>query len=293
MSTIPIETPAPTQRKAVTVSRLAELHAAKEPMVMVTAYDHPSARIAEEAGVDLILVGDSAAMVVLGHDSTVPITMDEMVMLAAAVRRGASTPFIVGDMPFGSYEGSNELAVANAQRFIKEAKCDAVKLEGGGTSVERARAIVAAGIPVMGHVGLTPQTATALGGFKAQGKTAEAAEKVISEAKALEEAGCFSVVVECVPAAVGEELTNRLSIPTIGIGAGPTTSGQVLVFHDLLGMREGPDAKFVRRYAELRDVAVSAVSSWAGDVRSGVYPGPEHAYAIEPSELSVLRDRLT
>jgi len=293
MSTLPIETPAPTQRKAVTVSRLAELHAAKEPMVMVTAYDHPSARIAEEAGVDLILVGDSAAMVVLGHDSTVPITMDEMVMLAAAVRRGASTPFIVGDMPFGSYEGSNELAVANAQRFIKEAKCDAVKLEGGGTSVERARAIVAAGIPVMGHVGLTPQTATALGGFKAQGKTAEAAEKVISEAKALEEAGCFSVVVECVPAAVGEELTNRLSIPTIGIGAGPTTSGQVLVFHDLLGMREGPDAKFVRRYAELRDVAVSAVSSWAGDVRSGVYPGPEHAYAIEPSELSVLRDRLT
>jgi 3-methyl-2-oxobutanoate hydroxymethyltransferase len=261
-------------------------------MVMVTAYDHPSAQVAEEAGVDLILVGDSAAMVVLGHDSTVPITMDEMVMLASAVRRGAKAPFVVGDLPFGSYEASNDLAVANAQRFIKEAGCDAVKLEGGGTSVERAQAIVSAGIPVMGHVGLTPQTATALGGFKAQGKTAEAAETVIGEAKALEAAGCFAVVVECVPAAVGEELTNSLSVPTIGIGSGPSTSGQVLVFHDLLGLRQGPDAKFVRRYAELRTTSVEAVASWAADVRGGTYPGPEHAYAIEPSELSELRDRL-
>lgn len=292
MSTLPITPVSTKERRPVTVANLAELYVNKQPMVMVTAYDHPSARIAEDAGVDMILVGDSAAMVVLGHDSTVPVTMDEMVMLAAAVRRGANTPFIVGDMPFGSYEGSNELAVANAQRFVKEARCDAVKLEGGGTSVDRARAIVEAGIPVMGHVGLTPQTATALGGFKAQGKTAEAAERVIDEARALESAGCFAVVVECVPAAVGEELTNRLSIPTIGIGAGPTTSGQVLVFHDLLGLREGPDAKFVRRYADLRTVSVDAVGEWAADVRSGAYPGPEHAYAIEPSELSVLRERL-
>ncbi len=293
MSTLPIEVTATPTRRPVTVSKLADMYRSGEPMVMVTAYDHPSARIAEDAGVDLILVGDSAAMVVLGHDSTVPVTMDEMVMLAAAVRRGATSPFIVGDMPFGSYEGSNELAVANAQRFVKEARCDAVKLEGGGTSVERARAIVSAGIPVMGHVGLTPQTATALGGFKAQGKTAEAAERVIEEAKALEEAGCFAVVVECVPAAVGEELTTRLTVPTIGIGAGPSTSGQVLVFHDLLGLREGPDAKFVRRYAELREVSVEAVGTWAKDVKAGAYPGPEHAYAIEPSELSVLRDRLS
>lgn len=293
MSTIPMNATRSIERRPVTVSQIAELHASGQPMVMVTAYDHPSARIAEDAGVDLILVGDSAAMVVLGHDSTVPVTMDEMVMLSAAVRRGAKSPFIVGDMPFGSYEGSNELAVSNAQRFVKEAGCDGVKLEGGGTSVERARAIVAAGIPVMGHVGLTPQTATALGGFKAQGKTAEAAEKVISEARALEEAGCFAVVVECVPAAVGEELTNRLSVPTIGIGAGPSTSGQVLVFHDLLGLREGPDAKFVKRYAELRNASVDAVEAWAKDVRVGAYPGPEHAYAIEPGELSVLRDRLT
>jgi len=292
MSALPIEASRKPHRSPVTVSRLAELHRTGQPMVMVTAYDHPSAQIAEEAGVDLILVGDSAAMVVLGHESTVPITMDEMVMLASAVRRGATAPFIVGDMPFGSYEASNDVAVANAQRFIKEAGCDAVKLEGGGTSVDRARAIVAAGIPVMGHVGLTPQTATALGGFRAQGKTAEAAEAVISEARALEAAGCFSVVVECVPAAVGEELTNSLSVPTIGIGAGPSTSGQVLVFHDLLGLRQGPDAKFVRRYAELRTTSVEAVASWASDVRGGAYPGPEHAYAIEPSELSELRDRL-
>jgi 3-methyl-2-oxobutanoate hydroxymethyltransferase len=264
-----------------------------QPMVMVTAYDHPSAQIADAAGVDLILVGDSAAMVVLGHDSTVPITMDEMIMLASAVRRGARRPFIVGDMPFGSYEASNELAVANAQRFIKEAGCDCVKLEGGGTSVERARAIVSAGIPVMGHVGLTPQTATALGGFKAQGKTADAARQVISEAKALEDAGCFSVVVECVPAAVGEELTARLQIPTIGIGAGRDTSGQVLVFHDLLGLRPGPNAKFVRRYADLHAEAVSAVGAWADDVRHGSYPGPEHVYSIEPGELSSLREALS
>jgi 3-methyl-2-oxobutanoate hydroxymethyltransferase len=292
MSALPIEVARKQSRTPVTVSQLAELYRNGQPMVMVTAYDHPSAQIAEEAGVDLILVGDSAAMVVLGHDSTVPITMDEMVMLSAAVRRGAKSPFIVGDMPFGSYEASNDLAVANAQRFVKEAGCDAVKLEGGGTSVDRARAIVAAGIPVMGHVGLTPQTATALGGFKAQGKTAEAAETVIGEAKALEAAGCFAVVVECVPAAVGEELTKSLAVPTIGIGAGPSTSGQVLVFHDLLGLRAGPDAKFVQRYAELRTTSVEALAAWGKDVRGGAYPGPEHAYAIEPSELSELRDRL-
>ncbi|MCX6388082.1 MAG: 3-methyl-2-oxobutanoate hydroxymethyltransferase [Solirubrobacterales bacterium] len=295
MSALPIETPrasAPNRKSPVTFGRLAEMKRAGDPIVMVTAYDHPSAEVAQNAGVDLILVGDSAAMVVLGHSSTVPITMNEMIMLCSAVRRGAATPLIIGDMPFGSYESSNETAVMNAQRFIKEAGCDAVKLEGGGTSVERARAIISAGIPVMGHVGLTPQTAAALGGFKAQGRTAAAAQKVIRDAQALEDAGCFSVVVEAVPAAVGEELTKRLGIPTIGIGAGRDTDGQVLVYHDLLGLRDGPNAKFVKRYADLRGQAIAAVTTYSDEVRAGIYPGPEHVYSIEPGELSELRETL-
>lgn len=295
MSTLPIEitrTSDTHRTSPVTISELNSMKAAGTPIVMVTAYDHPSARVVEDAGVDMILVGDSAAMVVLGHGSTVPVTMDEMVMLAAAVRRGASTPFVVGDMPFGSYEASNGIAVANAQRFVKEAGCDAVKLEGGGTSVERAAAIVAAGIPVIGHIGLTPQTATALGGFKAQGKTAEAARAILDDALALEQAGCIAIVIECVPAAVTELICERVSVPTIGIGAGPSTSGQVIVYHDVLGLREGRDPKFVRRYADLRTAAVDAVASFSGDVRSGAYPGPEHAYAIEPAELAGLSEEI-
>ena len=295
MSTLPIEI---SRRRSegrstpVTVTELQQMKETGAPIVMVTGYDHPSACVLQDAGVDMILVGDSAAMVVLGHDSTVPVTVDEMVMLAAAVRRGARIPFVVGDMPFGSYEASDELAVANAQRFVKEARCDAVKLEGGGTSARRAAAIAASGIPVMGHVGLTPQTATALGGFKAQGKTAGGAAAILEDALALQAAGCFSIVIECVPAAVTELICDRLSVPTIGIGAGPSTSGQVIVYHDLLGLRAGTDPKFVRRYADLRDAATSAVGAFAADVRTGTYPGPEHAYAIEPSELSDLRQAL-
>ena len=196
------------------------MKASGEPIVMVTAYDYPSAQVVEEAGVDVVLVGDTAAMIVLGHDSTTPVGMDEMVMLAAAVRRGLRTPLLVGDMPFGSYEASNEQAIANAQRFVKEAGCDAVKLERGGASVDRARAIVRAGIPVMGHVGLTPQTATALGGFKAQGRTAERAAKIAEDALALQAVGCFAIVFEAVPAAVTEALMDQLEVPVIGIGAG-------------------------------------------------------------------------
>jgi len=296
MSTLPIERPQGATerlRKAVSMGTLAEMKANREPIVMVTAYDHPSACVADAAGVEMILVGDSAAMVVLGHDSTVPITMDEMIMLASAVRRGAKNPLIVGDMPFGSYEASNELAVANAQRFIKEAGCDAIKLEGGGTSAERAAAIVSAGIPVVGHIGLTPQTATALGGYRAQGRTADAAKQVLADAMRLDAAGCFAVVVECVPAAVTELIAERIAAITIGIGAGPATDGQVLVYHDLLGMRDGRDAKFVRRYAELYEEAVNAVSSWGDDVKHGVYPGPEHMYAIEPGELAGLSQTLS
>ena len=230
----------------------------------------------------MVLVGDSAAMTVLGYDSTVPVGMDEMLMLAAAVRRGLRTPFLIGDMPFGSYERSDEQAVENALRFVKEAGCDAVKLERGGSSVDRAKAIVNAGIPVMGHVGLTPQTATQLGGYKAQGKTAERAAQIADEALALQEAGCFAIVFEAVPAAFTEAIMSRMEIPVIGIGAGHDTDGQVLVFHDLLGIFGGHAAKFVKRYANVREEMVTGVAQYAAEVRSGAFPGPEHIYAIEP-----------
>src|SRR5919201_1524122 len=227
MSSGPRATAPPAKRPAVTLSKLAEKKALGEPIVMVTAYDYPSGQVAEEAGVDVVLVGDSGAMTVLGYPSTVPVTIDELLMLAAAVRRGLSTPLLVGDLPFASYEASNEQAIRTAQRFVKEAGCDAVKLERGGTSVDRARAIVGAGIPVMGHVGLTPQTATALGGHRAQGRTAERALEVARDAMALQDAGCFSIVFEAIPAAVAEELMKHLEIPVIGIGAGAATDGQV------------------------------------------------------------------
>jgi 3-methyl-2-oxobutanoate hydroxymethyltransferase len=215
--------------------------------------------------------------------------MDEMLVLAKAVRRGLSTPMLVGDLPFGSYELSNEQAIASAMRYVKEAGCDVVKLERGGVSVERARAIVRAGIPVMGHVGLTPQTATALGGFKTQGKTADQAVKIAEEALALEAAGCFSIVFEAVPAAISEVLVAKLSVPVIGIGAGPATDGQVLVWHDLLGIYGGHTAKFVKRYADLRAEMTRGVGEYAREVRDRAFPGPEHTYSIEPAELNAFR----
>jgi 3-methyl-2-oxobutanoate hydroxymethyltransferase len=260
--------------------------------VMVTAYDFPSAQVAEESGVDIVLVGDTAAMVVLGHDATTPVGMDEMVMLTQAVRRGVKTPLLIGDMPFGSYEASNELAIENAQRFVKEAGVDAVKLERGGPSVDRARAIVRSGIPVMGHVGLTPQTATALGGFKAQGRTAETASKLAEDTLALQSVGCFAVVFEAIPAAVTEALMELLEVPVIGIGAGPATDGQVLVFHDLLGIYEGHQPRFVRRYAEVRKEMVKGVTAYTEDVRAGRFPDEEHSYSISPEELEEFRSYL-
>ena len=282
----------PDDRSPMTLPRLAEMKENGEPIVMVTAYDYPSARVAEDAGVDLVLVGDSGAMTVLGHDSTVPVEMDEMLMLAAAVRRGLDKPLLVGDMPFGSYEQSNEQAVSNAQRFVKEAGCDAVKLERGGASVDRARAIIRAGIPVMGHVGLTPQTATQLGGYKAQGRTGETASKIAEESFALQSVGCFAVVFEAVPAAVSEAIMPRMEVPVIGIGAGGQTSGQVLVFHDLLGINTGHVARFVKRYAEIHRAMVEGVASYATEVRSGEFPREEHTYSIDPDELRALRDYL-
>jgi len=269
----------------MTLPRLAEKKRLGEPIVMVTAYDYPSAQVAEAAGVDVVLVGDSAAMTVLGYPSTVPVSIDEMLMLSSAVRRGLQTPLLVGDLPFGSYESSDELAIATAQRFIKESGCDAVKLERGGTSVQRARAIVESGIPVMGHVGLTPQTATALGGYRAQGRTAERALGVARDALALEQAGCFSLVFEAIPAAVAAALMPRLHVPVIGIGAGSATDGQVLVFHDLLGIYDGHAPRFAKRYGEMREQMIAGVAAYAAEVRSGSFPGPEHIYSIDDDEL--------
>jgi 3-methyl-2-oxobutanoate hydroxymethyltransferase len=287
-----VATAPPAKRRPVTLSSLAEKKALGEPLVMVTAYDHPSAKVVEEAGVDLVLVGDSAAMTVLGYPSTVPVSLEEMLMLASAVRRGLTTPFLVGDLPFGSYEESNEQAIRAAQRFVKEAGCDAVKLERGGSSVERARAIVGAGIPVMGHVGLTPQTATALGGYRSQGRTAERALEVCRDALALEEAGCFAIVFEAIPSAVTELIAPRLEIPVIGIGAGPATDGQVLVFHDLLGIYDGHAARFVKRYANVRDQMVEGVQAYAADVRARRYPEPDHEYTMAPDEAARLEELL-
>jgi len=270
----------------LTLPELAAMKRRGEKIVMVTAYDAPGARFAEDAGVDVILVGDTAAMVVLGHDgTTVPVTMDEMLFLARTVVRAARRPIVVGDMPFGSYQVSDEDALRNAIRFFKEAQVDAVKLEGGGpASVSRVETIVAAGIPVMGHVGLTPQSATMLGGFKTQGKTADAARRVVAEAEALEAAGCFAVVLEAVPAPVAADATRRLAIPTIGIGAGPDCDGQVLVYHDLLGLTEGHLPRFVKRYANLSREIRDALEAYVADVRAGTFPDEQHTYAMADEE---------
>jgi 3-methyl-2-oxobutanoate hydroxymethyltransferase len=276
----------------MTLPRLAEKKRLGEPIVMVTGYDYPSAQVAQEAGVDVVLVGDSGAMTVLGYPSTVPVSTDEMLMLASAVRRGLKTPLLVGDLPFGSYEASDEQAIATAQRFIKEAGCEAVKLERGGTSVQRARAIVEAGIPAMGHVGLTPQTATALGGYRAQGRNAERALAVARDALALQEAGCFSIVFEAIPAAVAELVVERLEIPVIGIGAGQATDGQVLVFHDLLGIYDGHAPRFAKRYAEVKAQMVAGVAEFVAEVRGGAFPAPEHVYSIDEEELTQFRSAL-
>ena len=285
-----IQAPPDPGRLPMTLPLLREKKRLREPIVMVTAYDYPSARAAEAAGVDLVLVGDSAATTVLGFTATTPVELDDMLVLARAVRRGLSTPLLIGDLPFGSYEVSDEQAITTAMRMVKEAGCEVVKLEGGGeASVRRARAIIGAGIPVMGHVGLTPQTSTALGGWKAQGRTASAAARIAAEALALEEAGCFALVFEAIPAAVTEELMPSIGIPVIGIGAGPVTDGQVLVFHDLLGIRDGLGPRFVKRYANLQQEMNDGVAAFAEDVRLRRYPGPEHTYSIDPVELDELR----
>ena len=265
---------------------LADMKARRERIVMVTAYDYSGGRLADTAGVDIVLVGDSAAMTVLGHESTVPATMDEMVMLTRAAARGARRPLVVADMPFGSFQTSDEDALRNAIRFVKEAGADAVKVEGAGPTVSRVLALVGAGIPVMGHIGLTPQSATMLGGFRAQGRTAAKAQQLLEDARTLERAGCFSIVLEAVPAAVAGRITESLSVPTIGIGSGASCDGQVLVYHDLLGLYQGKSPRFAKRYAELAGAIQEALERFAADVRSGTFPAEEHTYSIPEEELA-------
>jgi 3-methyl-2-oxobutanoate hydroxymethyltransferase len=274
------------------LTELADMKSRGEPIVMVTAYDYPSGRIADAAGIDVVLVGDSAAMTVLGNDSTVPATMEEMLMLTRAAARGAERPLVVADMPFGSFQVSDEEAVRNGIRFVKEAGADAVKLEGAGPTLSRALALVGAGIPVMGHVGLTPQSATMLGGFRAQGRTAEKARALLQDARALEVAGCFTIVLEAVPAQVAARITESLTVPTIGIGSGRGCDGQVLVFHDLLGLYDGKAPRFVKRYANLADETRAALERYAADVRSGAFPGDEHTYSIPEDELAAFEAAL-
>jgi 3-methyl-2-oxobutanoate hydroxymethyltransferase len=272
---------------------LMEMKRRGEKIVMVTAYDAPSGRLADAAGVDLILVGDSSGMVLHGRESTVAVSLDEIVFMTQWVTRGAKRPIVVADMPFGTYEVSNEQAVVNAVRLVKEAGADAVKLERGGTSIERARAIVDAGIPVMGHIGLTPQTATVLGGFKAQGRTADRAQQLVDDARALQDAGCFAIVLEAVPATVARAVTKALAVPTIGIGAGGDTDGQVLVWHDMLGFYEGHSPRFVKRYADIGDAIVEALGRYADEVRSGSFPEEQHTYAMPDEERAAFEGTKT
>jgi len=259
-------------------------------LTMLTAYDALLARLADASGVDMILVGDSLAMVGLGQPDTLGVGMDAMIHHTRAVSRGAERALVVGDMPFLSYQTSDEAAVANAGRFLAEGRAAAVKLEGGARMLSRIKAIVAADIPVMGHIGLTPQSLAKFGGFKVQGKTAEAGRALAEEARLLEQAGCFGMVLEAVPAPVAEIVTRAVSIPVIGIGAGPHCDGQVLVTHDLLGLFDKFRPKFVKRYAELGAQAVAAMEAFRREVEEGVFPGPEHSFIIAAEEAAKLQD---
>ena len=275
------------ERKKVTITDLREKKQGGKKITMLTTYDYPMARLVDEAGIDIALVGDSLANVVLGLDSTVDVTMDDMIHHAKAARRGIKYALFIGDMPFGSY-GIPKDAVRNATRFVKEAGCDAVKLEGGYDAVEVTKAIVGAGIPVLGHIGLTPQTASQKGGFKVQGKSAEAAKRLIDEALALEKAGSFAIVLECVPDLVAKMITEKLSIPTISCGAGIYCDGQVLVTNDMLGLFDRYTPKFVKKYVNLWPVILEALKKYKEEVESGAFPGPEHSFTIKEEELKKL-----
>jgi 3-methyl-2-oxobutanoate hydroxymethyltransferase len=279
---------APTTERKVTISDLQAKKDQGQRITMVTAYDYPNGVLVDKAGIDIILVGDSLAMVVLGYENTVPVTMDEMILHCQAVARGAKHPLLVGDMPFMSYEVSIQEAVRNAGRFLKEGKMDVVKLEGGQDRAEVTQAIVKAGIPVMGHIGLTPQTVSKLGGFKTQGKSVESAVKLVKDALALQEAGCFSIVLEAIPDRLATLITKKIKIPTIGIGAGAGTDGQVLVLHDMLGLFDRFTPKFVKKYANLSETGVKALQQYVDEVEKGVFPGPEHVFTVKDDVYEAL-----
>jgi 3-methyl-2-oxobutanoate hydroxymethyltransferase len=271
-------------RKKVTLPEIQRKKEVGEPITMLTAYDVSLARAVDQAGIDMILVGDSYGMVVLGYDTTVPVTMDQMITAAQAVSRGARNPLLIGDLPFLSYQVDEREAIRNAGRFIQEASMDAVKLEGGREIAATVRAITDAGIAVMGHVGLTPQSVSKLGGWRTQGTTAAAAHKLLDDAMALQAAGCFAIVLEKVPDRLAELITQRLQIPTIGIGAGPHCDGQVLVTYDLLGLFDKFVPKFAKQYAKLFPIIVEALAEYKRDVESHAFPSKEHSFAIKDEE---------
>jgi len=280
------------EQKKVSLTTLKEMKQQGVPITMVTAYDYPTARLVDESGIDTVLVGDSAGNVVLGYPDTIPVTVEELLHHTRAVRRGVRRALLIGDMPFMSYNVSVEQAIANAGRFLKEAGAEAVKVEGGGWVGKTVTAMVEAGIPVVGHLGLTPQTASMLGGYRVQGRTAESARKIVEDALALQQAGAFLLVLECVPDRLGELISKRLEIPVIGIGAGPNTDGQVLVFHDLVGIQSGFAPKFVKRYAKVGDEIRSAVTRYCQEVKDRTFPADEHCFRIPDEEFDALRRSL-
>ena len=288
MSATPVSTSAPAMRKKVTTLRYRQKKERGEIITMLTAYDYPTAIAMDKAGVDSILVGDSLGMVVLGYENTLPVTMDEMLHHCRAVARGAKTALLIGDMPFMSYQVSVEEATRNAGRFLQQGGMDAVKLEGGRERAEAIRSITSAGIPVMGHLGLTPQSVNQLGGFRAQGKTALAAKRLVEDALILEEAGCFSVVLESVPERLAELISKKISIPTIGIGAGAGCDGQVLVTHDLLGLFDRFTPKFVKKYANFHNEMQKAFADFIEDVETKRFPAPEHTVEMKDEEWETL-----
>lgn len=277
------------ERKKITISDILQMKQEEKKITMLTAYDYPLASLVDKAEIEIVLVGDSLGNVVLGYETTVPVTMDEMLHHTKAVRRAIKYALLVGDMPFMSYNVSREEAIRNAGRFIKEAGCDAVKLEWFKGVVEITKALVNSGIPVMGHIGLTPQTAASLGGFKVRGKDAEAAKGLIESAIKLEEAGCFSIVLECIPDKVAQLISEKVGIPTIGIGAGPYCDGQVLVTHDMLGLFERFVPKFVKQYVNLSEQILAALKKYKEEVITGKFPTKEFSFSIKEGELEKLR----
>jgi 3-methyl-2-oxobutanoate hydroxymethyltransferase len=277
------------ERSKVTIPYLKSKKENNKKITMLTAYDYPFAMLVDRAGVDMILVGDSLGMVVLGYESTVPVTMDDMIHHCKAVQRGNHFAFLVGDMPFMSYNVCIKEAIVNAGRFIKEAGCDAVKLEGGLEMAETVRAIINAGIPVVGHIGLTPQTATMLGGFKVQGKDVESAQRLLDSARALDEAGACSLVMECIPDKLAAKITQSVRMPTIGIGAGSGCDGQVLVSNDVLGLFEKFQPKFVKQYVNLLPLIEDAVKAFIMEVEAGVFPAAEHSFPMGEKEFSQIK----